>query len=226
MTTLLADVAAPTLDVVADALTLRSDDATTLEAELAHPAGAPRVGVVLCHPHPQYGGTMRSIVIGALFEALPKVGAAALRFNFRGVEHSTGTFDEGNGERSDARAAISALTNQLPPATPLVLVGWSFGADIALSVDDSSVTAWVAIAPPLRFATNVDGIAADQRSKLLILAEHDEFRPAAEVAAVAATWTNTEIEVVGGASHFFVGRTERVTELTAAFLDRLVPAAP
>ena len=217
-------MAAPTLDAVPEALTLQSDDTTTLEAELARPDGTPRVGVVLCHPHPQYGGTMRSIVISALFEALPKVGAVALRFNFRGVEHSTGSFDEGHGERRDARAAIAALTGDLGPTTPLVLVGWSFGADIALSVHEASVTAWVGIAPPLRYAADLDSIAADQRSKLLILADHDEFRPAEEVAALAAAWTNTAVEVVGGASHFFVGRTERVAQLTTAFIDDLFPA--
>jgi len=210
---------------VPEALTLQSDDTTTLEAELARPDGTPRVGIVLCHPHPQYGGTMRSIVISALFEALPKIGVETLRFNFRGVEHSTGDFDEGHGERRDARAAIDALANDLGPNTPLVLVGWSFGADIAMSVRDRSVRAWVAIAPPLRYATDLDGIAVDKREKVLILAEHDEYRPAEEVAALAAAWTNTAVEVVGGASHFFVGRTDRVTQLTAAFVDTLVPAA-
>ena len=80
------------------------------------------------------------------------------------------------------------------------------------------------IAPPLRYAADLDSIAADQRSKLLILAEHDEFRPAEEVAALAAAWTNTAVEVVGGASHFFVGRTERVAQLTTAFIDDLFPA--
>ena len=207
-----------------EALTLQSDDTTMLEAELARPDGTPRVGVVLCHPHPQYGGTMRSIVISALFEALPPVGVATLRFNFRGVEHSTGSFDEGNGERRDARAAIAALANDLGPSTPLVLVGWSFGADIALSVRDPSVSAWVAIAPPLRFAIDLEAFGADQRPKLLVLAEHDEYRPAEEVAAIAGVWTNTAVEVVGGASHFFVGRTERVTQLTTAFMDALGPA--
>ena len=58
--------------------------------------------MVLCHPHPQYGGTMRSIVIGALFDALPPRGVACLRFNFRGVEGSEGAHDFGNLERVDA----------------------------------------------------------------------------------------------------------------------------
>lgn len=222
MTTLPVALAAPTLGGVPEALTLRSDDDTTLEAELARPDGAPRVGVVLCHPHPQYGGTMRSIVISALFEALPKVGVETLRFNFRGVEHSTGSFDKGNGERRDTHAAITALAFDITPTTPLVLVGWSFGADIAMSVRDPRIAAWVAIAPPLRFATDLDSFGVDSRPKLLILAENDEYRPAEDVASHAGPWTNTTVEVVGGASHFFVGRTQRVTELTAEFIDGLL----
>lgn len=203
-----------------ESLTLHSDG-NTLEAELAHAVGTPRVGVVLCHPHPQYGGTMRSIVISALFEALPEVGAAVLRFNFRGVEASTGTYDEGRGERDDARAALQSLAGSLPPGTPLVLVGWSFGADVALSVLDPAVTAWVAIAPPLHFVADLGALAADPRRKLLVLAAHDEIRAPAEVAAEAAAWSAFDIEVVPGASHFFVGRTDRLTDIVSRFVAYL-----
>src|SRR5438552_3863528 len=65
-------------------LTLATRDGVALEAEQATPEGASRASVVLCHPHPQYGGTMRSIVISALFDALPAAGFTCLRFNFRG----------------------------------------------------------------------------------------------------------------------------------------------
>ncbi len=193
-------------------------DGNTLEAELVRPVGTPRIGVVLCHPHPQYGGTMRSIVIGALFAALPELGAVVLRFNFRGVEASTGTYDEGQGERDDARAAVQSLATTLAPGTPLVLVGWSFGADMALSVLDPAVTAWVAIAPPLHFVADVGALAADPRRKLLVLAAHDEVRAPNEVAAEAAAWLATDIEVIPGASHFFVGRTDRLAEVVATFV--------
>jgi len=116
---------------------LTTADGVTLEAELALPGGSPRCGMVLCHPHPQYGGTMRSIVISALFDALPPRGVACLRFNFRGVEGSEGTHDFGNLERVDAETAVSALRERLSPGKPLILTGWSFGADMALSVGDA-----------------------------------------------------------------------------------------
>jgi alpha/beta superfamily hydrolase len=164
---------------------------------------------------------MRSIVISALFAALPDFGAAVLRFNFRGVEGSSGTYDEGRGERDDARAAIEWLATAVPANTPLVLVGWSFGADVALSVLDAAVTAWVAIAPPLHFVADLAALGADPRRKLLVLAAHDEIRAPADVAKEAAAWSATDIEIVPGASHFFVGRTELLTKVVSAFVTQL-----
>ena len=201
-------------------------DGVTLEAELAKPDGVVRAGAVLCHPHPLYGGTMRSIVIGALFDALPRRGVECLRFNFRGVGRSGGEHDAGRAEQLDARAAVAALAAALPTPVPLVLVGWSFGADVALSVRDERIGAWLAIAPPLRFATDLDALSTDPRPKLLALAQHDEFRDPASVVEDTDRWTATEVEVVGGASHFFVGRTDRLVELAAAYVDRIVSATP
>ena len=211
---------------MAEPRTITSADGAVLEAELA-PATAgtasARVGMVLCHPHPQYGGTMRSIVIGALFAALPDAGVTCLRFNFRGVEGSTGYWDEGRSERADAQAAVTALATELADGVPLILTGWSFGADMALSVLDPAVAAWLAIAPPLHYIDSLDPIAVDPRPKLLALAEHDEVRSPSEIAATAKDWHATEIQTVPGASHFFVGRTDRLVELAVAYADRLSP---
>ncbi|HEX6312931.1 MAG TPA: alpha/beta family hydrolase [Acidimicrobiia bacterium] len=213
-------------------IALTTADGLTLEAELAPAAGRPRAGVVLCHPHPQYGGTMRSIVVSALFEALPADGVTCVRFNFRGVEGSEGAYDEGNRERIDAEAALAALEQELrtagldPDAVPHVVAGWSFGADMALSVRAPSVTAWLAIAPPLRFVHDLEGLARDPRPKLLVLAQHDEVREPGEVAAAAQQWANTEVQVVGGASHFFMGRTDRLVEAATGYLDRLTGRGP
>ena len=194
--------------------TLRTDDDVALEAQLDGPADA-AVGAVLCHPHPQYGGSMHSIVISELFRALPAAGVRCLRFNFRGVGRSAGAFDDGRGERLDVLAAIDGLAAELPGA---------FGADVALSVLDPRVGGWMAIAPPLRFATALDEVAADARPKLLALAERDEFRVPAEVQAQVGAWRATRVEIVPGASHFFVGRTDRVVELARGFCTTLTGA--
>jgi uncharacterized protein len=199
-------------------------DGVTLEAELEPSSTQARCGMVLCHPHPLYGGSMQSIVISALLGALPARGVTCLRFNFRGVGRSTGSHDDGNLERVDVETAVKALSERLPSDQSLVLTGWSFGADMALSVRAERVSAWMAIAPPLRFPHDLDGLAADPRPKLLALAQHDEYRDPAPVREVAEHWANTDVRVVGGASHFFVGRTDRLVELASDYVDRVAPS--
>jgi uncharacterized protein len=206
-------------------LTLQTADGVTLEAERAIPGmsagGASRVSVVLCHPHPQYGGTMRSIVIGALFDALPAAGCTVLRFNFRGVERSTGTHDEGRGELLDVRAAVDAAAKARTGDEPLVLAGWSFGADMTLATHDARLAGWIGIAPPLRFRTDFEPVGRDARPKQLVLGQHDELRDPASVVEATADWNATEIDVIAGASHFFVGRTDRVVDAARAFGARV-----
>jgi alpha/beta superfamily hydrolase len=83
-------------------------------------------------------------------------------------------------------------------------------------VHDARVAGWIAIAPPLHYADSIGDVGADPRRKRLVLAEHDEFQAPEAVREKTAEWTNTAIEVVAGASHFFVGRTDRVVELARA----------
>jgi uncharacterized protein len=192
-----------------------------LQAELAQPTVAPRAAAVLCHPHPQFGGTMRSIVVGALFDALRGAGVSCLRFNFRGVEGSEGTHDEGRGERLDVEAAIAELDARVEPAVPMLLAGWSFGADLALATVVARLAGWLAIAPPLRMVPDFTPVATDPRPKLLALAEHDEYRAPASVVEAVSGWSSTDVEVVGGASHFFVGRTDRLVALALRYVDRV-----
>jgi alpha/beta superfamily hydrolase len=206
-------------------LTITTADGIALEAEWADPADGtdPKVVVVLAHPHPQYGGTMRSIVISALFDALPRQGYACLRFNFRGVENSEGAYAEGRDEPNDVRAAVATAVERAP-GVPCALVGWSFGADMALTVDEpGKIAGWVGIAPPLRFRATSDyaPVGNDDRPKLLVLAAHDEFRAPSEIEADVATWTNTRVEIIPGASHFFVGRTDHVVDAVAGFCAAL-----
>jgi alpha/beta superfamily hydrolase len=199
-------------------LVLTTDDGISLEAEWNAPP-EPVAVAVLCHPHPAYGGTMRSIVTSALFAALPAGGIAALRFNFRGVEGSAGSYSEGLSEPLDVVAAIDAAAAAC--SAPCVLAGWSFGADMALAVTDERVAAWALTAPPLRFRPpdSYAAVARDPRAKLFVLAEHDEFRAPAEIEAAVSGWENTRTEIVPGASHFFVGRTDRVVDLTVEFVQ-------
>jgi alpha/beta superfamily hydrolase len=200
---------------------LHTADGLRLEAELApSDAPTPRAAVVLCHPHPQYGGTMRSGVIGSLFEALPHADVTCLRFNFRGVEGSEGEHDGGRAELLDVQAALDALAAEVGPDVPLVVAGWSFGGDMALGTSDDRITAWLAIAPPLRLA-DPRAVGHDDRPKLLVLAQHDEFRDPADVVEETESWPATDVDIVAGASHFFIGRYDRVVELALEFVERV-----
>jgi alpha/beta superfamily hydrolase len=203
-------------------LTISSADGVQLQAEYRAAHDAERVAAVLCHPHPQYGGSMHSLVIGELFRELPAHGVSCLRFNFRGVEGSSGAWDEGRGERSDVVAALDALTARIDATTPLLLAGWSFGADMALSTDDPRAAGWFAIAPPLHYATGTDVVGRDARPKHLVLAQRDQVRSPDDVRAATAHWSATTVEVVPGADHFFVGRTDRVVAAARDFVARLV----
>jgi alpha/beta superfamily hydrolase len=164
---------------------------------------------------------MRSIVIGDLFRGLPDAGVTTLRFNFRGVEGSTGTWDEGTGERGDVRAALDALVRRLDDAVPIVLMGWSFGADMALSVHDTRLAAWLLIAPPMHFAHDTDAIATDPRPKRIVLGDRDEVVMLDAVRDATQHWVNCKVDVIRGATHFFVGCGDAVVAAAVELVDQV-----
>lgn len=166
---------------------------------------------------------MHSLVVGEWFRALPPAGVTCLRFNFRGVEGSEGGFDDGEGERHDARAALDHLAALLPPGYPIVMAGWSFGADIALATTDDRVSAWVAVAPPGRYAAHA--VAEDQRPKTVVFGSRDDLVDSDEGSARVARWASTSVHVVPGADHFFVGNTQLIVSLTVDLVDRVVREA-
>ncbi len=203
-------------------LRLHTTDGIDLQAELALPDTGPRAAAVICHPHPLHGGSMHTPVGDALFRALPDIGVAALRFNFRGVEGSSGSHDDGRGEQLDVVAAVDSLLAAVGAEVPLVVAGWSFGADVSLAVTDERIAGWVAIAPPLRVLDiEAFGAGTDQRPKRLLVPEHDQFNPPASAADRTADWANTSIEVVAQADHFLAGKLNELVGHTADFINTL-----
>jgi alpha/beta superfamily hydrolase len=209
-------------------LHLTTADGVRLEGEVVCPS-APAEGeegvtgaVVLAHPHPLHGGSMTSLVTSELFRLLPRRGIAALRFNFRGVGASEGEHGHGEVERHDVEAAIDELASRTE-ARPLVLCGWSFGADVSLTVTHPAIAGWIAIAAPMRFrpAADYEAVGADARPKLLLVPEHDEFRSPESAAEAVAGWSTTTVETVPGADHYLVGRTDKVARLVAGFVAGL-----
>lgn len=204
-----------------DPLALHTKDGLSLEAELAVPEAATAAAVV-AHPHPLYGGNMNNNVVGRLFSHLPTVGVACLRFNFRGVGGSAGQHGDGADEPADIVAAIDVLAERLP-AVPLVIAGYSFGADVSLSVADDRASGWFAVAPPLRIVPVEDMAAgSDPRPKLIISGTADEFRPPEQVRELVVEWPNCTVRAAEGAGHFFTTGMDSVTAAAADFIASFV----
>lgn len=193
-----------------------SADGTLLEGDLLVPADASGTAVV-CHPHPLYGGSRQDAVVAALSRAFVGAGRKVLRFDFRGAGGSAGTHDGGDAERADLRAALDAAD---PGDGPLAITGYSFGADIALSVDHPAADRWIVVAPPLAIVADDDLVATrDPRPVHVIAAAHDQFNPASALRVMVDDWTATTLYEVESADHFFAGTHQRVAELATAALD-------
>ncbi len=200
-------------DLGADEVT--TSDGVTLEAELRVPEDT-WAGAVLCHPHPQYGGDMHAPLIDAMSERLLSVGVTALRFNFRGVGRSGGAFDGGRGEHLDVAAALDRLV-AATPEVPLVLAGWSFGADVASTVDHDALSGWFLVAAPLAGPADRRVTATSPKPKVLVVPEHDQFRSPESARKMTAGWPATTVRVVPGADHFLAGRRAEVCRLLEDF---------
>lgn len=163
-------------------------DPTAIDHEAV--PGAARTALLL-HPHPDMGGDRFNHVIEAIYRSLPGAGVSVARFDLSSSE--------------PGRARVETLAAlDLVDAVRVVLVGYSFGADVALGVDDRRVEGWFAIAPPLRLA-GADAVAADERPKALLVAERDQWSPPGHVREQTAGWTNTTVTVLEGADHFLNG---------------------
>lgn len=200
-------------DTPIERVRLVAADGAELDGDLAVPAGA-AVGAVVCHPHPRYGGDRHVPVVDALFRRLVAAGVATLRFDFRGVGTSTGAFGGGVDERLDATAALGRVAGVVDG--PLWLVGYSFGADVALSVDGDRVSGWVAVAPPLGAVADHPPAAADDRPTLVLSPAHDQFRPPASARDAVSGWTGVTVEEVPMADHLLGGALDAVAARTAA----------
>jgi len=140
---------------------------------------AERVALVL-HPHPMGGGTMHNKVVFRAAKALQESGFETLRFNFRGVGASTGEYDEGRGERDDARIALEYLLQQQPHAREVIVAGFSFGSIVGLNIGcgDARVDKLIAIGAPARM-DNLDFLRDCTKPKLFVHGVEDEIAPLA-----------------------------------------------
>jgi alpha/beta superfamily hydrolase len=176
---------------------------------LHQPATAPRAAALVCHPHPQYGGDMDNSVVVGVTEALVGAGIAALRFNFGGVGGSGGSYDDGRAEQCDVGAAEAELAARVPAGTPLVVVGYSFGAWVGTKAAQGlpRVQRVVAVAPPLAFF-DWDFAWTLRQGLRIVVGDRDQYCPRAALDRLTAH--GIRATVIVGADHFFGGVEARV----------------
>ena len=190
--------------------------------------GAHAVTAVVCHPHPLYGGTLHNKVVHRAASTLHELGAAVLRFNFRGVGGSAGHYDQGAGELEDARAALAFMRTRHPEARRW-LAGFSFGSWIAarLASEEPDIERLLVIAPPFR-RSNFEFLHRSRVPKLVIQGRRDDVCPAAVLEAQFPKWAEPKRLVwVEDAGHFFDRRLDALAEaIRTLFAEPLAPAGP
>jgi alpha/beta superfamily hydrolase len=191
-------------------VTVSVSDGTRLGAYLAAPAD-PEGGVVICHPHPLYGGDMDNPVVIRAAEVCSGLELVTLRFNFRGVGRSTGAHDGGPGERRDVEAALDHVAGSLPRASPVAVVGYSFGAVIAAEVAAAgrSLAGLCLIAPPMELSgakIPLESLATFGRPLFVIGGTADRYCSPGALEQLARALPAATITVIDGASHFFLGK--------------------
>lgn len=184
-----------------------------LEALLDVPARDARAAAVFAHPHPLQGGTMHTRAVYQSAKALARIGVATLRFNFRGVGRSAGTFDAGPGEMDDFRAGLDFMESRYP-GLPLWAAGFSFGSWVALTVgaEDPRVKLLLGIAPAVdRY--DFAAVRQSTKPKFIIHGERDELVSLKDVRRFYSELDEPkELVVIDGADHLFDGKTSEVGE--------------
>ena len=191
--------------------TIATRDGVSLETILtttANPAGS----IVLCHPHPEHGGTMRAPLLKAIANEAASRSLDTLRFNFRGIGSSTGSYGSGIAEVNDVAAAVSWMMEHHPPVVGIA--GWSFGAAVALNyvARDGSRIPYVGIAPPVDSPLTPPLPGPHQlppARRTFIVGDRDQFLDANELEAYGTSIGAHTIRYAT-ADHFFVLRHDRL----------------
>jgi alpha/beta superfamily hydrolase len=183
-----------------------------LQCAIDSPEGPPRGLAVVCHPHPQHGGTLDNKVVVTLARAFVQCGWRAVRFNYRGVGGSAGTWDEGRGEIDDALAVAAALRE---PGQALALAGFSFGGYVASHVAAALHPERLVLVGP---ATQTFTVAPVAAGTLVIHGQADDVVPL----AATLDWARPQslpVVVVPGGGHFFHGQLSLLKSLVVRHLS-------
>ena len=178
-----------------------------LEALLEEPEdGTPLEAALVCHPHPQHGGTMHNKVVYRIARGLRSTGAVVLRFNYRGVNLSEGEYAHGEGELEDARVALAYLRGRYPNL-PFTLAGFSFGSRIALRLgcEGAGARRVIAVGFPTTYKDRsfLDNCTAP---RTFIQSTRDQFGPISDLEPLVAGLPEPKkLVLVEASDHFFAG---------------------
>ncbi|MGY8958652.1 MAG: alpha/beta hydrolase [Alphaproteobacteria bacterium] len=169
---------------------------------------------LILHPHPQHGGTMNNKVVYTLYHTFAQRGFACLRFNFRGVGRSQGTFSRGEGELSDAASALDWLQSHNESAPQCWVAGFSFGAWIGMQLlmRRPEINSFISVAPPANMF-DFSFLAPCPSSGLIMHGDKDDIVPTASVDKLIdklrqQKGITIDLKTVRGANHFFQGHTD------------------
>jgi alpha/beta superfamily hydrolase len=196
-----------------------------LEAEYFMPKSQPiRKSVLLCHPHPQFGGDMYNNVVSSIFKTFIDHNRATLRFNFRGVGKSTGNHTNGQGEISDVKACIDFLIRKLNMDF-ILICGYSYGAAVGCSAVNYSqkIIGFVAISFPWDFmGIDYKKKSLSDKQKLFIQGNKDTIAYYDKFIQHYHDYTDPKTyEIINGADHFYWGYEKQVAELVYRFFTSL-----
>jgi alpha/beta superfamily hydrolase len=203
-----------------------SSGGLVLEGILAIPEGAgPFPAVILCHPHPLYGGSMDNNVVNSLSETLTQALLASFKFNFRGVGGSQGEFGQGIGEQEDVEAAISFIsTVKEVDSKRIGLAGYSAGAGFAFPVgfSDDRIRALAAVSPPLSMF-DFDFLKSCPKPKLLISGSRDDLISIDQFLEFCQNLPEPKgCETIEGADHFWWGYESSLAAKVTAFFTEVL----
>jgi alpha/beta superfamily hydrolase len=189
-----------------------------LEALLEEPEDRdPIEAALVCHPHPQHGGTMHNKVVYRVARGLRKAGCVVLRFNYRAVNLSEGAYDHGVGEIEDARAALSLLLSRYP-SLPVTLAGFSFGSRIALKLgcELKYPRRVIAVGFPTVYADR-SYLAGCGVPRVFIQSTNDEFGPLADLGPVVEGLPEPkQLITIAASDHFFAGALPELESAVAS----------
>lgn len=197
-----------------------------LEGRYSHSKQPNAPIALVLHPHPQHGGTMNNKVTYTLYQTFVARGFSTLRFNFRGVGRSQGSFDRGEGELSDAASALDWLQTYNPNASSCWVAGFSFGAWIAMQLlmRRPEIASFISVAPPANMF-DFTFLAPCPVSGQMLLGNQDELVTEASVAKLAQKLSNQrgisiDYRVIPGANHFFHNHIDDVVAAVTDYLSK------